>query len=158
MTRKYDLIDEQLLQWLRENPQGATTSAIFKALNITCTTAQRHISRRVTNLSDRGILTCVMQGASRVCEVNVSQLPKVLHKGGPNNKTWRSRISGDTQDTNPTTTAPSSAQTASIPADNSLEFEAAGGIIQRLPCVWERPHSRRQMGPVTPLDHVLDSD
>ena len=45
MVRKYDQIDERLLQWLREHPEQATTAKAIEALEITDTTTQRHIYR-----------------------------------------------------------------------------------------------------------------
>ena len=95
MTRKYDLIDERLLQWLRENPGQATTAAAIEALAVKCTTTQRHISRRFTLLEDKGAIVCELQGTTRVCTVQPDRLPAALHKGGLNNRTWRERIRGD---------------------------------------------------------------
>lgn len=160
MTRKYDLIDERLLQWLRANPGQATTAAAIEALAVKCTTTQRHISRRFTLLEDKGAIVCELQGTTRVCTVQPDRLPAALHKGGLNNRTWRERIRGDidglhgqhAQHAPPTSSLPS------IPAANSNEFEAAGGHVERLPTSWDKSAPRRQLGPITLLDHLSELD
>lgn len=159
MARKYDSIDERLLQWLRDNSEKATTAAAIEALAIKCSTTQRHISRRFTLLEDKGALVCSLQGTTRVCTVQIKRLPAALHRGGPNNQSWRSRIRGeiDEQIGSPATPSPPSSH-PSIPAENSLEFEAAGGHVERLPSCWDRLVPKRQVGPLTLIDLLSELD
>ena len=159
MTRKYDAIDERLIQWLRANPDKATTAAAIEALAVKCTTTQRHISRRFTLLEDKGALTCELQGTTRVCTVQPDRLPLAMHKGGLNNRTWRERIRGEISDLNhaPHPSVPSSSL-PSIPASDSLEYEAAGGHIERLPNSWDTPAPKRQLGPLTFLEYISELD
>ena len=159
VIRKYDALDERLLQWLRENTQEVTTTAAAKALDIKCDIARRHISRRFTILEGIGALVCTLQGKTRVCTVNLERLPPVLHRGGPNNRSWRRQI--NTAIVNhighsPTPSVPNSQP--SIPAKNSQEFEAAGGYIERLPSQWDHEASRRPIGSFTFLDHISELD
>lgn len=157
MVRKYDQIDERLLQWLREHPEQATTAKAIEALEITDTTTQRHISRRFTLLEDRGVLACSLHGTTRVCTIDVERLPAVLHKGGLNNKTWRSRMRAEIDDATGVE-APAPPSSPSIHADNSTEFEAAGGHVERLPSFWNKPLSKRPLGPLTFLDTISELD
>lgn len=157
MARKYDRIDERLLQWLRENPEGATTAAAIEALAVECGTTQRHISRRFSLLEDKGALVCELRGTTRICAVQLERMPTALHKGGLNNKSWRNRIRGDIDDaTGAVTPPPPPSSHPSIRAENSIEFEAAGGHIERLPTNWGKPAPKRQLGPLTFLDVISE--
>lgn len=159
MTRKYDAIDERLLQWLRENPEGVTTAAAVEALAINCGTTQRHISKRFTLLEDKGALVCSLQGTTRVCTVQPERLPPALHRGGPNNQSWRSRIRTEIDEqTGSVRTPPPSSSQPSIPAENSQEFEAAGGHVERLPSYWDRLVPKRQVSPLIILDLLSELD
>ena len=159
MIRKYDLIDERLLRWLRENPNQATTAAAIEALAVKCTTIRRHISRRFTLLEDKGALVCSLQGTTRVCTVQPERLPAALHRGGPNNQSWHSRIRIEIDEqTGSAATTPPSSSSPSIPAADSIEYEAAGGHVERLPTNWDNVEPRRQFGPATMLDRLSELD
>ena len=158
MARKYDRIDERLLQWLRENPEGATTAAAIEALAVECGTTQRHISRRFSLLEDKGALVCKLHGTTRICSVQLERMPTALHKGGLNNKSWRTRMRAEIDDAQGVVAAPAlpPSSSPSIRADNSIEFEAAGGHVERLPTSWDKPAPKRQLGPLTFLDYISE--
>lgn len=136
---KYKELDARVFKWLKRNRTGVTTLRIFKALRITDLTVQRHISRRFSQLEDRGVLVCTLQRTLRVCTV-VKDPPKTLAK-----KKWR----------HPAPPAPP-APSPSIPAANSHEFEQAGGIIQRLETKWGTRPPRTPLGRVTFLEMLHD--
>jgi hypothetical protein len=157
VARKYDAIDERLLQWLRSQPPEVTTAAAFKALEITDETTRRHVSRRFSLLEDKGAISCQLFGATRICTVSFEQLPDALHKGGPNNRTWRNRIRTSIEDSTKCAQRPSSSGShPSIPANNSSEFEAAGGQVERLPSRWDQRGGVCPLGSFTLLDHISE--
>lgn len=170
MVRKYDKIDAALLTWLRTEPKEFTTTDANAFLRITNGIAKRHISRRFTLLEDRGALVCSLRGTTRVCNVLVEKLPDVLHKGGPNNRTWRGQmhvsIHGNSPDApaqfngangkhhKPTPRfAPPKVATSSVE-----EFLAAGGQIEVIPNHWDSRAKRKKMGPATFEDYVTELD
>lgn len=124
MALKYEKLDTQLCNWLRQNQKGVTTTQAIRALHITDTTAQRHISRRFSQLEDRGVLKCEIVGTTRVCQV-IAQVPFLLSK----QRAFIGRVVPNSQN---------------IPAANSDEFLAAGGVIERVPSAWTD-------GSVTPI-------
>ena len=161
-VRKYDQIDEDLLNWLRANPSNATTGAVIEALKITCGTTQRHISRRFTLLEDRQLIECTLRGTTRVCTVPVPEdLPEYLHKGGSNNTTWRSKTSRDISDRKRGRPVKTIHQppAPSVQAETSEEFLAAGGVIEKLPSHWnEHKTTKLPLGPQTFFDQFNDLD
>ncbi len=144
MARKYDQIDARLLAWLRTAPTEITTAKAIDALGITDTTTQRHLSRRFSLLEDRGALSCTLRGTTRVCTVLVDRLPEVLHKLR-HRGTWQSAYQESQAPTEPV---------ASIPATNSEEFLAAGGVIERLPSHWDALGPRKSAGPASLMDQI----
>ncbi|WP_199097283.1 hypothetical protein [Dyella sp. ASV21] len=119
MALKYDRLDAELFTWLRQNRRGVTTAKAINALGVKCTTAKRHVSRRFSQLEDRGVLVCDIQGTTRVCQV-VTDPPATLAK---------QRV----------TTASAEPVNQNIPASNADEFVALGGRIERIPAAWENP-------------------
>lgn len=144
MLRKYDQLDSQLFAWLRQiqGVSKATTSGAIEALSVTCSTAQRHISRRFSQLEDRGVLVCSLHGTTRICEV-VKDPPETLAK-----ERWKPKRSAE----------PVSTKSPSIRAANSQEFEAAGGTIQRLPTYWDKPIAAKAIGAMTFQDFLSTLD
>lgn len=138
MSLKYEAFDQKLFNWLSNNRTNVTTALASQALGASSTTLQRHISRRFSQLEDRGVLECRLEGTTRVCSV-IKELPATLAK-----KRWRPAPRPDT--------SPSPGK--SIPAQDSLEFEAGGGNVERLPTYWDRRPSCNAIGLVS-IDHVL---
>ena len=120
MPLKYDQLDQRFLSWLRQNDQRITTSRVIRELGITSLTEQRHISRRFTQLEDRGTLVCVLEGVCRVCRV-VGQVPATLS---------RQKLPKPVQE---------ALVNQNIIATTSEEFLARGGTIVRLPAAWDDP-------------------
>lgn len=135
MAQKYAAFDQKLLGWLAANQKDVTTSQVNQALQADTTTLQRHVSRRFSQLEDRGVLVCRLEGTTRICQV-VLPLPDNFNKKTP------IRI------IEPPLPA------VSIPAENSSEFEAAGGKIQRLPSTWDRRPTCNAVGLIS-IDHIL---
>jgi hypothetical protein len=143
MARKYQKFDKKLFAWLHENRSEVTTASAIQALGISCSTTQRHVSRRFTQLEDRGIIKCTLRGTTRVCEV-LQDLPADFAA-----RRWNPTATDRFQNQ----TAPSmSPTTAAIPASNSEEFEAAGGKIERLGTNWDRPMRLRPLGVLDPFE------
>ena len=146
MASKYARFDSNLFAWLRrlrDRDIGVTTADAIKALGVTDKARQRHISRRFTQLEDRGVLKCTLHGTTRICTV-VAEVPGSLAK-----RHWRSMIHADVRNTLSRKTAPlnQGASAPSIPARNSAEFEAAGGVIERLPSHWDNaPRGSKPLG------------
>lgn len=134
---KYKKLDARVFKWLSKHRSDVTTTKVFKALRITDLVAQRHISRRFTQLEDRGVLSCTLKRTMRVCSV-VKEVPKTLAK-----KKWAPR---------PQAAPPPPIQ--SIPANDSLEFEQAGGRIEKLPTHWDKPCSQNPLGAFTFTDYI----
>lgn len=158
VTRKYDTTDQRLLSWLRDVSEEITTAHAVDALDIVDPTTQRHISRRFTLLEDRGALRCRLHGTMRICSVDPEKLPEHLHKSGPNNRTWRSRIDNEIAQCGAQPATDTPVPSPSIPASTSEEFLAAGGTIERLPANWDHPYSSCPLGPTTLLDHLNTLD
>lgn len=138
MAPKYAHVDAALLTWLSNNREGVTTAGAVTALAITDPTTQRHVSRRFTQLEDRGVLRCTLDGTTRVCSVEKDP-PETLAR-----KRW--------SQPHPGAPVPPG---ASIPAADSAAYEAAGGIIERLPSLFDRPARGSQpLGPHTLLDSL----
>lgn len=127
MAGKYAELDKKLFAWLAtQQPEEVTTSNAIAALGLTENTEQRHVSRRFSQLEDRGVLTCRLQGTTRFCTVQ-KELPATLAK-----QRWRPKSS------EPLSASPTSL-VKSIPAVNSDEFLAAGGKIDKLDSAWNTP-------------------
>lgn len=121
MSSKYARLDEKLFAWLEEMESGITTSGAFAALSADTEAVRRHIARRISQLQAKKILDCEIQGTARVCTL-VKPLPTTLAK-----ERWAQRR---TPKVMPRHYTP-------IPAANSEEFVANGGIIERLPAAWD---------------------
>ena len=143
MPPKYEQVDAQLLAWLDSNRAGATTSLAIQALCITDPTTQRHVSRRFTQLEDKGVLKCRLQGTTRVCSVERNP-PTTLAR-----KRWQQAAQA--------APAPSAGH-SSIPADTSHQFEAAGGRIEKLASPWDKPAPCNSVGIVTFSDFLNTLD
>jgi hypothetical protein len=158
VARKYDTIDNRLLNWLRENPAGATTVDAIAALAVACNTTQRHISRRFSLLEDKGALQCELRGTTRVCTVIPEKLPQILHKA-PNARAWRKNIQAQIDQTTGAPAEPVKplAPAPSIRAANSDEFLLAGGQMERIPSTWDT-QPKRAIGPTTLLEQLAELD
>lgn len=119
---KYAKLDTRVFKWLSKHRTDLTTARVYKALRITDPVEQRHISRRFTQLEDRGVLVCSLRRTERICKVK-KEVPKTLAK-----KRWAPK---------PPPQPPQQIQ--SIPAENSYQFEMAGGRIERLATHWDKP-------------------
>lgn len=137
---KYADLDKRVFKWLKKHREGVTTTRIYKALRITDLVAQRHISRRFTQLENKGVLVCKLQRTMRVCVV-VEDPPKTLSK-----KRWKPQP------------PPVPIPLPSIPANDSTEFEMAGGKIERLPTHWDKPCPQTPLGTFTFLDSINNLD
>jgi hypothetical protein len=126
MALKYEKLDAALFSWLRKHRRGITTASAIHALKVTCPTAKRHVSRRFSQLEDRGTLVCSLDGTTRVCRVE-GAMPDTLAK-------QRAHIAA---------IAPANQNIHAADAD---EFVAAGGEIQRLPSAWDNPEKNRCRG------------
>lgn len=138
---KYAAFDKRLFAWLADNREEVTTSQVNEALGADSVTLQRHVSRRFTQLEDRGILSCRLEGTTRICTVQ-KDLPDTLAK-----KRWR-------PGPGPDPVIPTPVPHRSIEATTSDEFIAAGGVIDKLPCAWDRKPTCNAVGLVS-IDHVL---
>lgn len=138
---KYAKLDKRVFAWLKKHRTGISTARLYKALRITDVVTQRHISRRFTQLEDKGVLVCKLQRTMRVC-VLVEDPPKTLSK-----KRWK-----------PQPPPPAPKPAPSIPAENSLEFEMAGGKIERLPTHWDKPRPQTPLGTFTLIDTINNLD
>lgn len=149
VAKKYAEIDARLLKWLRRQPKTVTTASMLKALKITDLVTQRHLSRRLALLEDKGALRCKLEGTTRVCVVVLQKIPTTLYKS-PNPLAWH-RSNQPTMSTN--TVEPAR---TSIPASNSEEFISAGGKIQVIPSEWSsKPYSIK---PGSVFDFLDDGD
>lgn len=126
MALKYDQLDADLFSWLRRHRRGVTTASAVRALRVTNSTSKRHISRRFSQLEDRGTLVCELQGTTRVCQV-IGELPASLAKKQAGND-------------------PAEPVNQQIRAGDSQEFIAAGGQIERLPSRWDNPTTNAPKG------------
>jgi hypothetical protein len=140
MSFKYAKFDRKLFAWLRgiRATNGiATTADAILALGVGKNpTLQRHVSRRFTQLEDRGVLVCTLRGTTRLCRI-VAEIPDSLAK-----QPWRAGISKAVSqhlDATGKRSAPVQASSCSIPAATSDEFLAKGGTIDRLPSHWDKP-------------------
>lgn len=132
MPPKYAQIDQRFLDWLRSNRgrTDLTTAGCISDLAITCTTTQRHISRRFTFLEDRGILTCTLRGTTRICTVHPDkEIPSTMAR-----QRWRPKNNSAIRELD----AAALPKSTSIVAANSDEFLAAGGKIDTIPSNWNR--------------------
>ncbi len=140
---KYEKLDTRVFRWLGKHLKDLTTVRVFKALHITNPVEQRHVSRRFTQLEDKGILVCKLNRTMRVCVVAKGKtLPKTLTK-----KRWAPR---------PAPTIVVTIQ--SIPAEDSNQFELAGGKIERLGTRWNNSCSQIPTGSSSLLDYIDDVD
>lgn len=144
MRCKYQKLDNQLLSWLHDNRENITTASVALALGISCPTTERHISRRFTHLEDRGVLQCKLQGTMRICSV-VKDPPESLAK-----ERWRPKHNEPAKSQDPGQNF--------IKANDSTSFEAAGGIIERLPSTWDNPAPQRRIGAMTFQDQLTTLD
>lgn len=126
MALKYDKLDTELFSWLRRQRWGATTAQAITALKVTHSTSRRHISRRFSQLEDRGTLLCELKGTARVCTV-IGDLPETLAKT-PHKNTAPKPLNQD------------------LLASNSEEFLAAGGVIEKLSSAWDDPEKNAPRG------------
>ena len=134
MANKYRQLDRQLFAWLRDHREDATTAGAVEALGATEKTQQRHISRRFTQLEDRGVLKCTLRGTTRVC-VTVAEIPESLEK-----QRWRPGINFKA--------SPRSPAEKPIQAVDSSEYERLGGTIEKLPSRFDEPMRGSQpLGP-----------
>lgn len=140
MSQKYEAFDQKLFAWLRDNRRDVTTAKANQALKAEDSTLQRHVSRRFTQLEDRGVLVCHLEGTTRVCTVQKDP-PESLAK-----QRWRPP--SNQQDPLP--------PAHSIEAADSIEFEARGGIIEKLPSQWDKKPSCNAVGIIS-FDHLLAS-
>jgi hypothetical protein len=122
MAGKYRQIDRKLLMWLDHNRVGVTTAKVFDALKIQDETTRRHISRRFTQLEDKGNLVCSLQGTTRICAVS-GVLPASMSK----HKKWTFGAQNKPQQ-------PGKA----IPGTTSDDFIQAGGEIEKLPSCFDK--------------------
>lgn len=140
-ARKYEEFDGRLFAWLHCNRTDVTTSLAIQALGSTGATLERHVSRRFTQLEDRGILKCTLKGTTRVCSVE-SDPPLTLAS-----KPWRTPKPVD---------APR--LPCSIPANDSNQFELAGGTIEKVESHWDKPLAAKAIGALTFTDYVNSLD
>lgn len=138
---KYTDFDSKLFAWLANNREGATTAKAIEALGPLTSTEQRHVSRRFTQLEDRAVLSCELRGTTRVCTVQ-KDLPATLAK-----QRWRPA--------NQANASPSS-KAVSIPATTSDEFQAAGGVIEKIPSHWDQKPTCNAVG-ILDFTHYLAS-
>lgn len=147
MVLKYERLDTKLLNWLGEHlnqdDQEITTALAAEMLGVSGPTIQRHISRRFSQLEGRGVLVCTLKGTTRVCRV-MAQPPTTLAK-----KKWQARSV-------PQTSQPLTG--SSISAENSQEFEAAGGNIERLSNGWNKKQETKSTGIITFSDFLSSLD
>lgn len=139
-----------MLCWLRDNRSNVTTARIINALNITDLPTQRHLSRRFSLLEDKGVLSCTLQGTTRICEV-AKDPPDTLHK--PKGRQYWLTIVPE-RASEPVSPAPAT----SISATTSEEFLAAGGRIERLPSHWDKTAPQNAVGIHTLLDLISTLD
>ena len=142
MTRKYEKLDTKLLAWLGINRTGVSTSSAISALGISGKTAERHVSRQFTALQNKGVLVCELQGTTRVCKV-IKDPPSTLSK-----ERWRPKHEPKAQ----------AAAAPNITAVDSAAFEAAGGMIQKLPNNWDKPITQKALGAMTFSDYISSLD
>lgn len=136
---KYDKFDKELFSWLEKKKTGITTADAIESLGIQKDrTKQRHISRRFSQLEDRGIIKCDLKGTTRICKL-VADLPKTMAKKvikSPHLRTY------------PQPRPVHHCDRPSIPAADSQEFVANGGVIEVLPNTWDKPRvGSKPMGP-----------
>ena len=144
MPRKYARLDARLLVWLSENRSEITTAKISGALKIKDTTVERHLSRKLSYLEDIGVITCEHRGTRRVCQV-IKDPPKTMAK-----QPWRPRRVEPAKIID--------LAKSKIKAVDSIAFEAAGGVIERLPTTWDQPTRQRQIGAMTFQDRITNLD
>lgn len=134
MAGKYTQLDRRLLEWLGSHRSDVTTAGVIAGLELTEPRDIRHVSRRFTQLEDRRVLACKLHGTTRICSV-LQDPPTTLAKAP-----WRST---PIQEAKPQ-------PVRSVPAQDSEEFLAAGGTIERLPAAWDRgavlPHGSLPLG------------
>lgn len=148
MTRKYADIDSRLLRWLKRAPEKVTTAKMLKALQVTDLVTQRHLSRRLHLLEERGAIKCQLEGTTRVCVVVLHKIPSTLYKS-PNPLAWH-------HSHQPTMTHTTVEPVKSVPATNSEEFIAAGGKVQIIPSQWSsHPYATK---PSSVFDLLDDGD
>lgn len=148
VTRKYADIDARLLRWLKRAPKQVTTAKMLKALKVTDLVTQRHLSRRLHLLEEKGAIRCKLEGTTRVCVVVLQKIPSTLYKA-PNPLAWH-------RSHQPTMSNTTVEPVKSIPASNSEEFIAAGGKVQIIPSQWSsRPYATK---PGSVFDFSDDGD
>lgn len=143
MAPKYERVDAELFTWLHSNREEVTTATAIAALGVDDPTTQRHISRRFTQLEDRGVLKCTLKGTTRVCTVELDP-PTTMAR-----KKWR-------QNTPPAEYTP--APISALHATNSEEFLAKGGTIEKLPSHWDKPATCKGIGIMTFDDLISTLD
>lgn len=139
---KYAELDARVFRWLSAHRTDVSTAAVFKALRVTDPVQQRHIQRRFTQLEYKGVLICTLRRTERICRV-VSDPPTTLAR-----KKWAPKPAP----------APIVSNIPSIPAENSTEFEQAGGIIERLQTSWGKRITRIPLGESVMFDLLNDPD
>ena len=122
--------DKKLLVWLSNNKTDVTTAKILANAGLDGPNKQQYVSKRISQLEDRCILQCVVSGGVRTCQV-VRPLPDNLSQ---------KRMS-------PSLSTPvDMSKIKTIRANDSFEFEAAGGLIERLPNNWDHIPPTKTVG------------
>lgn len=140
---KYAKLDTRILRWLGRHRENVSTAQLFKALRIISSIEQRHISRRFTQLEDKGILRCSLKRTERFCKV-IKDPPKTLNK-----KRWVAH---------PPPKVVITLHIKSIPANNSEEFKLAGGRIEIIKSNWNIPHSQTSIDSTQYFNDTEDCD
>lgn len=120
--------DKLLLKWLGENRTDITVGRINREVRFNGPNVLNFISRRLAQLEDKCILKFVVLKNVRVYEV-VRDLPEAISQ-----KRWAPTL---------TIEEPSG---PSIRAKDSHEFEAKGGVIQKLTNNWDSILPSKSLG------------
>lgn len=134
MTHKYKSFDKKLFAAMNSQQKEITTQSLATALDVLKSkTHQRHITRRLSQLEQRGVISCRTHGMTRICEVT-GELPEFFAK----RQVWRNSIHSEVQQDMRNAEA-KAAEIKPIKASTSEEFLAAGGVINVLPTQWDNP-------------------
>lgn len=143
LMAKYAELDKRVLRWLGRHREDISTAKIIKALKITDSVEKRHISRRFTQLEDKGVLICSLKRTERFCKV-IKDPPKTMDK-----KRWTP---------NPSPKVVYFLNIKSIPANNSDDFLLAGGQIEKIESRWNIPCYQIPTSSTQYFDDIEDYD
>lgn len=140
MINKFDNTerDKLLLEWLDKNREDITVGRINRELELPGPNKLNYISRRLSQLEDKCILKFSVLKNIRQYRV-VRELPESMGQ-----KRWAPGL---------TIAEPEIPSGPSIKAKDSIEFEAKGGIVQKLPNNWDSVLPSKTLG-YSPSDMI----